>query len=53
MSKAGRRTKRFKRHTAQPKSTLTVVDLIYRRLTGDATGKAPIGKGCNDLRRSR
>lgn len=53
MSKAARKTKRLKRQTAAPKQTLTVIDLIYRRMTGDATGKAPIGKRCNDLRRSR
>ena len=53
MSKAARKTKRIKRHTAAPKSTLTVIDLIYRRLTGDTTGRAPIGKARNDVRESR
>jgi hypothetical protein len=49
MSKAGRKTKRLKRQTATATQTLTVVDLIYRRLTGDETGLAPIGRGNRDL----
>jgi hypothetical protein len=44
MSKAARKTKRLKRHTAGPQSTLTAIDLIYRRLTGNETGLAPVGR---------
>jgi hypothetical protein len=44
MSKAARKTKRLRRQTAAPKQTLTVIDFIYRRLTGDETGLAPIGR---------
>lgn len=44
MSKAGRKTKRIKRLVADPKPSITVIDMIYRRLTGDLTGKAPIGR---------
>lgn len=41
MSKAARKTKRLKRQTTGPTQTLRVVDFLYRRLTGDATGLAP------------
>lgn len=44
MTRAGRKTKRRKRQSAGPKPTLTVIDLIYRRLTGDTTGLAPVGR---------
>ena len=44
MSKAARKTKRIKRFVADPKPSIMVIDFIYRRVTGDTTGYAPIGK---------
>jgi hypothetical protein len=44
VSRAGRKTKRLSRRPKAVKPTLTVADIYYRRLTGDMTGLAPIGK---------
>ena len=38
------KTKRRKRFTGTHAPGLTAIDFLYRRLTGDATGFAPIGK---------
>jgi hypothetical protein len=54
MSKAGRKTRRKRQaKAASGQPSLTVIDFIYRRLTGDTTGKAPIGKAGNAARPSR
>jgi hypothetical protein len=42
MSRAGRKTKRRKRTPTKPKTDLRVIDFLYRRVTGDTTGKAPV-----------
>lgn len=41
------KTKRRKRFTDADAPGLTPVDFIYRRLTGDSTGFAPIWKAPN------